>query len=268
MLLTVIILAKNEAHNIPGCLESLSRHLLSRLGNTEAEGEILVLDDMSQDGTAAIARSWEARVEECPMAGNFSAQRQKGLELARGTWVLFIDADERLTPELGESIAAHLCSGLMAAGSFRRRNFAFGRRERFGPLGPDRVSRLFPRSAVSFSGLVHERALTALPVERLKGSLEHHTYRTWDRYLEKQRLYAELWSSQAANDGQKSSPVAALFKAGASVMKMLFLKLGLLGGPNTWALSLLYGSYTLSKYLLLSQKSQEKPLALEIENRP
>jgi glycosyltransferase involved in cell wall biosynthesis len=250
----VLILAKNEEADLPECLKSVQA-----LGPNL--GEIIVLDDFSEDRTESLALLAGAKVVKKKLAG-FAERRDFVLSLSQAPWVFYIDCDERLTQKLAASIQKLVDSGRKAAGSFKRRTYAFGRRHRFGPLAADRVIRLFPREAVSWEGLVHERPVFTVPLARLKGSLEHRTYASWDEYLEKWRDYAVLWARDARLKGRKSTVGQAAIRGALAFLKMFFAKLGVLGGPATWALCWYYAGYVLSKYLLLadaSPKNEEEP---------
>lgn len=246
MKLSVIVLAKNESRHIRACLASAA-----------GADELLVIDDFSDDDTASLALAAGAVVAQHRLA-DFSAQRNFALGRATGDWVFFLDADERFSPELMAAVKRHLAESPQAAGSVVRKNFAFGRRHRFGPLKPDRVTRLFPRPAVRWEGEVHERPVTDLPVRPLAGHLVHLTYHSWAQYLEKQHRYARIWAEQAAARGRTSTPLKAFFRGVAGFLKMFILNLGFLGGPSAWALCWHHGGYTLAKYLRLI-KTPAKP---------
>ncbi|MDR1164812.1 MAG: glycosyltransferase family 2 protein [Deltaproteobacteria bacterium] len=241
MLLSTVILTRNEKDNILACLQS-ARGL---------PGEILVLDHHSPDGTAALAAQNGARVLSREFQ-DFSDSRNYALGEAQGDWVFFLDADERVTPALQEAIARAL-AGPPKAYAVKRVNRAFGQKFRFGPLAPDRVIRLFPKAGARYEGKVHERPVLALPLAKINAPLEHFTYRDYASFVAKQEKYARLWVAGARDRGLASGPLKAVFRASMAFLKMFFLKLGILGGPAAWALSWYYSSgYTLAKYLLLA----------------
>jgi glycosyltransferase involved in cell wall biosynthesis len=242
MLLSTVIMTRNERRNIEDAVRSCAG----------LPGEILVVDHSSSDGTQELAAGLGCRVIPEELA-DISLARNMAIDEAKGDWILFLDADERMTPGLAGEIAAHLEGGRREAASFRRRNRAFGRVMRFGPLWPDRVIRLFPRGEVRWEGLVHERPLTSLPVARLRGSVVHHTYPDFGTYIAKQALYARLWAENARRRGRSATPLKAFTRAAFAFLKMSLLKLGLLDGPAGWCLCWYYsGAYTLGKYLLLA----------------
>jgi glycosyltransferase involved in cell wall biosynthesis len=244
MSLTTIILAKNEEKNILDCV----------LNAKTLGGEILVMDHESVDLTAKIAAENGARVVRESFEA-VSESRNQALKEALGDHVFFLDADERVSPELKEAILGFILKHPDSAGAVRRENHAFGRKFRFGPLFPDWTTRIFPKGKVRYEGLVHEKPVYELPTVKLKGALHHHTYDSFKNYLSKQERYARLWASEAREKGKSSGPWKAVSRAFMAFLKMFFLKLGVLGGPMTWALCWYYSSgYTLSKYLLLADK--------------
>src|SRR5690606_67187 len=151
MQLSVIIITHNEAQNIAECLDSVP-----------FADEWIVLDSGSTDGTQAIARGRGARVEVSEGWPGFGPQKNAALDLAGGDWVLSLDADERVTPELAQEIQAVIANpqGLDAYDIPRLSSFC-GKFLRHGWY-PDRVLRLFRRGQARFSDdHVHERVLAA-----------------------------------------------------------------------------------------------------------
>ncbi|MDR2386270.1 MAG: glycosyltransferase family 2 protein [Deltaproteobacteria bacterium] len=239
MSIDIVILTKNESKNLPACLASF-----------RGLGQAVIIDDGSLDGTGQIAKEAGALVYE-RVLDDFSSQRNYALEVSKSDWVFFLDADERFTPELIEAVKGHV-EGPRQAGRVLRKNFAFGRKFRFGHLAPDRVTRLFPKGEVKWVGEVHERAETGLPVKDLDGHLFHLTYRDWEHFLGKMERYARVWAYEAAKKGKKCGVFGALAKCWANFFKNQVLKLGILDGPFGWAVNAVSAYYTLSKYLILS----------------
>ena len=250
MSLTVVILAKNEAANIEACLDSAA-----------GADELLVVDDHSEDRTAELARAKGARVVRRRL-DDFASQQNYGAEQAAGDWIFVLDADERFTPGLMEAVRKHMAAGPVSVGLVVRNNYAFGRRHRFGPLKPDRIPRLFPKTAVRWQGLVHAKPHCDLP-EKFLGRLIHYTYKDWSHYFRKLDQYAALWAQNAYDQGKTITPAGAWGRLLWNQFKMFFLNLGLLGGPVGWTLCFLNGEYTLKKYLKLMDLHQAGPKDLK-----
>jgi glycosyltransferase involved in cell wall biosynthesis len=244
--LSILILARNESANLPDCLASL-----------KGADEIVVVDDLSEDDTAALALAAGARVVARKM-DSFAGQRNFAQAQAGGDWVFHLDADERFSPGLMAAVRRHLEIRPEAAGRVSRHSFAFGRRHRFGVLKPDRVTRLFPRGSVTWTGLVHERPVYGGPVRPLAGHLDHFTYSDWGQHELKMHRYAEEWAESAWAQGRRAGPAAPWLRAGAGFLKMFVLNLGLLGGPVAWALCRRHFTYTRLKYQNLAARSRAK----------
>ncbi|MFH1144913.1 MAG: glycosyltransferase family 2 protein [Candidatus Eisenbacteria bacterium] len=141
--------------------------------------QIVVVDAGSDDDACAIARRAGVLVREHPWEG-YSAQKQFALTLVEHPWVLWIDADEEVSPELRESICSVLAreaegAGDKAAYAMNRRTHYLGRFIRYGGWYPDRKTRLFRRDRARFDGrLVHEGLAIEGPIGFLRGDLRHH----------------------------------------------------------------------------------------------
>ena len=235
----LLVLAKNEEHNIVDCLES-------------ARGcdELIVIDDNSTDRTVALAEAQGARVVNHTLTG-FADQFNFARDQAQSDWIFYLDADERLSPGLVEDLRRHMAEYPNMVGTIKRRNFAFGARHRFGVLRPDRVPRLFPRQSINWQGLVHPFPDFSLPTKPLRGHLIHFTYRDWHHYFNKYNQYTTLWAAEAYRRGKRTGQAEAWGRAAWSLFKMLVINGGLLGGPLTWLLCFHHFGYTMTKYLKL-----------------
>jgi glycosyltransferase involved in cell wall biosynthesis len=192
--LSAVLITRNEEANLPACLASLR----------DLADEVVVLDSGSGDRTLAIAEAAGARVASHQFTG-FGAAKQRALALAHGTWVLSIDADERVTPALAVEIRATLDRAAAgdAEGFLVRRDVYFlGRRLRFGGMGHDWVLRLFRRTSGRFSDdPVHEHVAVPGRPGRLRGTLEHHAYRSLAEHVEKMNRYTDIQATVKAARG-------------------------------------------------------------------
>lgn len=179
--LSVAIIARDEQRHIGGCLDSVAGL---------ADEVLVLLDERTRDGTAAVAAARGAAVFREPWRG-FPAQRNRALDLCGGDWVLFLDADERVTPELAAEIRALVAHDDGRAGFWiPRHNLFFGRALRGGGWYPDHQLRLLRRDAARYDEgrLVHEFAQLDGEAGTLAGHLRH---------LNIEGL-GELWSKQSA----------------------------------------------------------------------
>jgi glycosyltransferase involved in cell wall biosynthesis len=190
IMLSVVIIAKNEEDRIGLCLQSVG-----------FADECVVLDSGSSDGTVEIAREYGARVIETDWPGHV-AQKNRGMSAARGNWILFLDADERLSAEAATEIQAVVTRPARYSGySFPRLNIWLGRPLRHGRWYPDRKTRLIRRGTAEWTGVdPHDRLAVNGPVQRLKGDIVHVPYRNfgehWDTVFRYAAIQAEGMKAQ------------------------------------------------------------------------
>ena len=240
MKLAVIILTHNEEQHVAACIQSAA-----------FADEILVIDDCSTDRTRALAESAGARVIEHSLNGDFAAQRNFALAQTDADWVFYVDADERVHEGADEELRRVMAEDARAVYEVRRINVAFGQRMYYGGHRPDYPRRFFPRDAVRWEGLVHERTESALPVRRLKGSLLHYTYTSWDRYLQKFNQYTTLMAERQHAEGKSASFFKILFDPPFAFFRFYILQRGFLDGQLGFILAMFHGFYTMVKYVKL-----------------
>ncbi|MDE1977320.1 MAG: glycosyltransferase family 2 protein [Elusimicrobia bacterium] len=182
--LSAVIIAKDEAHDLPGCLESL-RGLCDEIA--------VVVGTESKDQTLDIARAAGAKTAVRAFDG-YAGQKQAALDLAAGEWVLPIDCDERVSPDLARDIKRAMdAPGECAGFEIPFRVFFLGKRLRFGGLGSERHLRLFRRELGRFAGgQIHEGIELDGPVGRLSGAMDHIPYRDISEYVAKMDVYTGL----------------------------------------------------------------------------
>lgn len=251
--LAVLILTRNEQENIVSVVEN---------AGTCAD-EIIVIDSGSTDDTTALAEAHGARVVSHAWTGDFAAQRNFALTQTQAEWVLYLDADERLTPPLMQAVREAVESGAPAQYEVERRSVAFGQMFRHGVLKPDHVARLFPREKVRWVGSVHEHAESPLACVRLPGYLEHHTYRSFEQWEKKLCQYTTLWADGAHARGRRISKAGILGHSLGGLFKMLVLRLGFLDGWLGIYMCLNHFFYEMLKYLKLYERGKRKESACE-----
>ncbi|HLF09420.1 MAG TPA: glycosyltransferase family 2 protein [Dehalococcoidia bacterium] len=182
--IAAIVLARNEARHIAACLATLAW-----------ADERIVLDSYSDDGTAEIAARMGAQVHQRPF-DDFARQRNAAIGLAHSDWVLFVDADERVTLALAQEVHEVL-SQVATAGApvgfwLPRRNRILGRWMRATGWWPDHQLRLFRRDRGRYreDRLVHELVVLDGPEGYLAAPLLHENYSSFGDLLRKQRRYA------------------------------------------------------------------------------
>jgi glycosyltransferase involved in cell wall biosynthesis len=252
--LSVIVITKNEAANIEACLRSVS-----------FADQIVVLDSGSTDDTVRIARSLGAEVSISSDWQGFGVQKNRALALANSDWVLSLDADERLSPELQAEIRAVLDAPRFDAYSFPRLSSFCGQYMHHSGWYPDRVTRLFRRRAARFSDdLVHERIVTSSVVGKLRTELLHESYRNFEAVLDKANRYSSAGAQSLQNRGKKASLNTALGHGIWAFFRTYFLRMGFLDGRMGLVLAISIAESTYYRYLklwLLGQDSKEGPQA-------
>jgi glycosyltransferase involved in cell wall biosynthesis len=225
--LSAVVVAQDEARNLPGCLASL--------GFCD---EVVVVDGGSRDQTRDLARAAGARVVERPF-DHFAAQHEHGLAQAAGPWILSIDADERATPALAEAARAIAdappSDSAPSAYALPFKNHFAGRWLRFGGLWPDRHLRLFRKDRCSYDPArpVHEKLLVKGITQNLDAPVLHYTWTGAAHCLEKSARYGEQAARGLFAQGRRASLLRLVFSPLWRFVRGYFLRLGLLdGGPG------------------------------------
>ena len=240
MKLAVIILTHNEERHIEACVQSAA-----------FADEILVIDDCSTDRTTELACAAGACVVAHPLAGDFAGQRNFALTQTDADWVLYVDADERINAGTEQELRPIMAENARAVYEIKRINVAFGQQMHYGGHRPDYPRRFFPRDAVRWEGLVHERTESDLPVRRVKGSLLHYTYTDWDRYFQKFNQYTTLMAERQHSEGKHASFAKILLDPPFAFFRFYILQRGFLDGRLGFILAMFHGFYTMVKYVKL-----------------
>jgi Glycosyl transferase family 2 len=182
--LTAAVIARDEERHLPDCLASIAF----------ADERLVLVSAQTVDGTREVARLHGARVEERQF-DNFAAQRDAALRLAQGDWVLFVDADERVTHALRDEVLRTIADPRAARGFWiPRHNLLMGRVVRHAGWYPDYQLRLLERAAAHYDPTrpVHELALVDGPVGQLREPLVHFNYTSLGEFIRKQERYSSL----------------------------------------------------------------------------
>ena len=235
--LSVTIVAWNEEERLRACLESVAW-----------ADEIIVVDAESGDKTVQIAHEFTDKVSVRPWPG-FAAQKNFGLEQATGDWVLSLDADERVTPELRQRIARVLAedgAGTPGADGYSipRRNMFWGAWVRHGGLYPDYQLRLFRRRAGRFvDDVVHESVRVQGRVETLAEALRDHSYRSLEDFVQRSNRYSTLAAGAWLERGKHVGLADLIFRPLGRFLSMYIIRLGFLDGWRGFVLAVLYADY-------------------------
>ena len=231
--LSIAIIAWNEEERLRACLESV----------TWAD-EIVVVDAESTDKTVPLAREFTDKVYVRPWPG-FAVQKNFALEHTTGEWILSLDADERVTPELRARLEAILKADGPADGySIPRRNIFWGAWVRHGGLYPDYQLRLFRRGAGRFvDDAVHESVRVQGQMEKLAEPLLHHSYRDLEDFVRRSNRYSTLSAQDWVRGGRPARLGDLIMRPLGRFFSMYILHGGFLDGWRGFVLAVLYAEY-------------------------
>jgi len=241
--LSIAIITHDEEANLPRTLASV-----------RWADQVVIVDAHSTDTTAAIARTSGAEVFIEDWKG-FAAQKNSAIAHCTGDWVLSLDADEEVSPELAAEIESLMEGGARCeAYNVPRRNFFLGRALHHGGFYPDRKLRLFRRGSAHFAErAVHETLTCSGPMGELKNPLQHHAYPTLTSYIEHMNRYSTLGAEILIEKGRVSSGAPAfvwnvLVAPYFNFLYNYVLRLGFLDGREGLLMHLYYATYASWKY--------------------
>ena len=248
--LSVIIITHNEAENIRDCLRSVA-----------FADERIVLDSGSTDNTVELACAEGARVESNPDWPGFGPQKNRALEMATGDWVLSLDADERVPPELAEEIISALNADTqVCAYEIPRLSSFCGKFIRYSGWWPDMVLRLFKRDRARFTDVaVHERVICDGPMARLSTPLLHYTYPDLASAISKMNRYSSDAAEMMYAKGRRSGLGSALIHSTWTFLRIYFMRRGFLDGGHGLVLAILAAMGSFTRYAKLAFLSKGLP---------
>lgn len=235
--LSVILIVRNEAGNIRDCLASVSW-----------ADELIVVDSGSTDETLAIAREFTRFVFSHDWPG-FGPQKNRALGYATRDWVLSLDADERVTPELRQEIEAVIAGGHLDGYWMPRLSQFCGTFVRHSGWYPDPVLRLFRRAQGRFSdSLVHEKVVLSGKAGMLEHPLLHYSYLSVQDVERKVEQYSSAAAQQMFQSGKSVWPTTAFLRGAWAFLRTYVLKRGLLDGRTGFRIAVMNARTTFLKY--------------------
>ncbi|HXF99487.1 MAG TPA: glycosyltransferase family 2 protein [Bacteroidota bacterium] len=247
--LSVITLAYNEEHNIAECLASV-----------RWADEIIVVDSGSTDRTVELARQFTDKVLTVEWKG-YGATKNLALQHAKGEWILWLDADERVPDELAREMREAIRSndGTIAGYSMPRRAYFLGRWIKHCGWYPGRVTRLFRKSKARFTeSNVHEQVVVDGAIAELKHDLLHYTDPNLHHYFQKFNRYTTLAAADLQAAGRRFSLFDILVRPAFLFFKMYVLKRGFLDGMQGFILCVVSSAYVFTKYAKLWELQRMK----------
>ncbi|MFH1096144.1 MAG: glycosyltransferase family 2 protein [Candidatus Desantisbacteria bacterium] len=243
MNISVIIITHNEEKNILACLSSV-----------KWANELLVVDAVSTDNTKKLAEEFGAKVFQAEWQG-YGKQKNYALSLANGDWILSLDADERVTPELAEEIQAVVQNSQMDGYQISRKAYFLCKWIRHSGWYPDYCLRLFRKDKARFvEKPVHEFVELDGKRDQLKGALLHYTDTCLEHYLHKLCCYTTLAANELVTKNKKASLGDIIIRPLFIFIKMYILKKGWMDGMHGFILAVLSSFYVFVKYAKLWEK--------------
>lgn len=225
-MLSVIVLTKNEEKNILDCLETVSW-----------ADQVIVLDDFSSDRTIEVIKSLNSKkieIYQRKIEGDFASQRNFGIEKTKSEWILFVDADERITPDLrhevNEIIVNEKNKSIHDGFYIKRRDYIWGKELKHGETGSIKLLRLAKKSKGKWSGSVHEVWRVEGNIGELNYPLLHYPHQSISQFLEKINFYTDLRSSQLYRDGVSVRTRQIILYPLGKFLLNFFVKFGFLDG--------------------------------------
>jgi len=247
--ISIVIIAKNEAENIGECI--MSAKLVSN--------DIIVADSGSEDGTHTLVLKYGARLHKTTWKG-YGQTRNEAAALTINQWILALDADERISPELATAIKGCELDDNKILFGFKRKSFLASKKIRFGEWGRDRVYRLYNKDQANWDAkLVHENITGNGIVKKLiQGELLHYTMKDMEEYQAKTILYANLSAKKYADLGKKATWIKRYISPVFSFIQNYLFRLGFLDGKEGLVIAYTSAKYVFLKYKFLHLLLQKK----------
>lgn len=251
MMLSAVVIVKNEEKNIVDCLDGLSFCQ-----------EIIIVDDYSTDKTIEILErqsleNSKIKIFKRRLDNDFSAQRIFGVEKTTYDWVIFVDADERISEELASEIKENLSLPDFGGFLIPRIDFMWGKELKHGETGNIKLLRLFDKNKGSLKGKVHEVWETKNRVGVLVNPIKHYPHPTISEFLKEINFYTTLRAEELHKKRVKSNFLTILLYTKGKFFVNYFLKRGFLDGTPGLVHALLMSFHTFlvrGKLWLLWQK--------------
>lgn len=244
--ISAVVLVKNEENNILDCLESI-----------KSLDEIIIIDDNSDDRTLELIQNSKFKIYKRYLDGDFSAQRNFGLSKATCEWVLFIDADERISKNLLVEINDKVIENKLDGFFIKRRDIMWGRKLNFGETGGIKLLRLARKESGKWRGKVHETWEVQGRVEVLKNDIIHYPHQTIREFLSEISLYSSIRAKELKEKNTGVSLWDVILYPKAKFFLNYFLRIGFMDGlPGfVFALMMSFHSFLVrSKLWLLMNK--------------
>ncbi|MFT4849918.1 MAG: glycosyltransferase involved in cell wall biosynthesis [Sediminicola sp.] len=211
--------------------------------------EIIIVDSFSSDNTVALASKNKQVTVYQREFDNFSTQKNFAISKAKNDWVIFFDPDEEITKPLAEEIMSTRKNPSFVAYFIKRDLYFMGKRIKYSGFQTDWVVRLFNKNNCKYNGnLVHEVLETAGETSKLKNSLPHHTYKSFDDYTGKLHSYSALQAQMLYDKKKKPTLAGFLFRPFYRFWHQYLIRLGILDGKEGFILAYINAFSVFKRY--------------------
>jgi len=219
MKVSAVVIARNEEENIEDCLKTLVWC-----------NEVILVNDSSSDKTIEIAKRFDVKIFNRELSDDFSGQRNFALTKATGEWVLFVDADERVSDQLSKEILFKIKEENKDGYFIKREDFVWGSSLKHGEVGKIMLLRLGRKKAGVWEGKVHERWSIKGQTGILENPLFHFPHKNVEDFLRAVNHYSDLRAKELFEKKVKSNWFKIILYPKAKFFKNYFLQLGFLDG--------------------------------------
>jgi len=244
-MLSVCILTKNSENDLPRALASVA----------SLADETILIDDFSVDGTIRIAKKSGARVYLRHLNSDFASQRNFALQKAKGDWILFLDSDEEVTPELKAEIRIYLNNPEIMGVRIQRKDFFLGKMLRYGETGTIRFLRLAKRNSGLWERSVHEIWNVKGTVIQTKSWMNHYPHKTIREFLDDINTYSTLQADIFLSEGKTVSLWHMIAYPVGKFLMNFYWKLGFLDGHQGMIMALCMSYHSFLTRAKLWEKS-------------
>jgi glycosyltransferase involved in cell wall biosynthesis len=246
MMISAVVLTKNEEKNIKACLASLSFC-----------GEIIIVDDNSADKTVKIAKKLGAKVYSRDMNEDYSAQSNFGMKKAKGEWILFVDADERVSGDLTDEIKLAVKNKDVDGYYLTRTNYMWGKWLKHGEIGAFKSIRLIRKGAGKWKRRVHPKFVTSGNILQLVNPIFHYPHQSMRRFVESINRWSSWHALANFEEGKHSGLIKIFFWPPLKFINNFVFKLGFLDGIYGFLLAMMMSFHSFlswSKLWLMQRK--------------
>lgn len=226
--LTAIVLTKNEEENIVDCIKSL-----------KFCSEIIVIDDSSTDKTASLAKKYGATVYKRALNNDFASQRNFALKKAKNEWVLFIDADERVSKILANEIENAIEDKKYDGYYLKRADYLWGKKIKHGETGTIKLLRLGRKNAGKWKRKVHEKWEIVGKTSQLKNPIIHHPHKDLSEFIKHIDYFFSIHAESNLKEGKKPTVIKIILMPIAHFARNYILRLGFLDGIEGFIIAFL-----------------------------